>query len=223
MTRYLPKNAHQIFERDQFTFKKLKESHSTQEIEQIKTDFQTTWQAWKALQLDVFEELSPIFSFEKPKVESWTNGWNLRNHFWAAYRLTEQPNSNACLAVLFNRKQLQVYLMYQHYRSEQRVGDALSYNQSLNLLPEWSQTLDLSDYYIWPQQEHELVDHLLLRDYLKDSEKQAALKAQALQKSFQIGKIRYTTEDLGDEKALILNGLKDLMPLFQTIIDKNKP
>lgn len=220
MTQRLPKNAHQIFEREHFTFKKIKETHNPTEVEQIKLAYKETWQAWKALQLDVFASLSAVGSFEKPKIESWTNGWILRNHFWAAYRLSDAPNSNACLAVLFNRKQLQIYLMYQRYRSEQRSGDIETYNAMLAHLPSWSEAIDLHDYYIWPQQEHELVDHLLLHDYLVDAEKQAALQAQAYEKSFQLGKIRYTTNDLGDEKAFILQGFKELTPLLQTIINQ---
>ena len=32
MTHYLPKNAHRIFEREQFTFKQLKENRTSEEI-----------------------------------------------------------------------------------------------------------------------------------------------------------------------------------------------
>lgn len=218
MTHYLPQNAHQIFEREQFTFKQLKENRTSEEIEQIKLQYKEFWQAWKELQLAVFEELSADFSFEKPKIESWTNGWNLRNHFWSAYRLTDEPNSNACLAVLLNRKQLQVYLMYQHYKSDLRVGDAQTYNQVLSQLAEWSKTVNLTDYYIWPQQENELENHLLLTDYLADNQKQVELAKSIEQTSFQIGKLYYTSEILNDEKTFILEGFKEMMPLFQRII-----
>nr|WP_227011174.1 glucose-6-phosphate 1-dehydrogenase family protein [Enterococcus wangshanyuanii] len=46
----------------------------------------------------------------------------MRSHFWSAYRSSEHQKENACLAVLLNQKQFQVYLMFQHYKSEQQAG-----------------------------------------------------------------------------------------------------
>ncbi|MGI6156280.1 MAG: HI_0552 family protein, partial [Enterococcus lemanii] len=43
----LPANYAKIFKRDCFTFKQLKEQLSTEEIEQIKIEYKTVWQAWK--------------------------------------------------------------------------------------------------------------------------------------------------------------------------------
>lgn len=109
----LPQNYAQIFERDCFTFKQLKEQLSPEEIDSIKEQYKTVWQAWKELHLSIYSQLE--HTFERPKIESWTNGWNLRNHFWAAYRLKGAQNQNACLGVLINRKQLQIYFMFQHF------------------------------------------------------------------------------------------------------------
>ncbi len=47
--------------------------------------------------------------------------------------------------------------MFQHYKSEERAGSVVAYNQLLNRLEAWSQTIDCEGYYIWPQEEHELV------------------------------------------------------------------
>lgn len=82
-----------------------------------------------------------------------------------------------CLSSSFvESKQYQIYLMYQHYKSEERYGSIAAYNQLLAILKEWSKTVDIKDYYIWPQPEHELDDHLALSDYLSDTKKQEELK-----------------------------------------------
>ncbi|MHC5269833.1 HI_0552 family protein [Enterococcus sp. LJL98] len=218
----LPPNAHQIFEREIFTFKQLKTQHSVEEIETIKEQYKVIWQQWKALHLAIFNELETEAFFSKPKVESWTNGWNLRNHFWAAYRSTEQPNSNACIGVLLNKKQLQVYLLFQHYRSETRVGTNDHYNQLLSSIPTWSQQVDLTDYHIWPQQEHELTDHLLLQSYLDSIDEQKKLHEQVMDTSFQLGKIIYSKDGITDEKAFILQGIRELQVLLEEAIQAKK-
>ena len=108
--------------------------------------------------------------------------------------------------------------MYQHYKSDLRVGDTQTYNQALSQLTDWSKTVNLTDYYIWPQQENELENHLLLTDYLADNQKQVELANLIEQTSFQIGKLHDTSETLNNEKTFILEGFKELMPLFQRII-----
>ncbi|MTD41992.1 hypothetical protein GIX45_25890 [Erwinia sp. CPCC 100877] len=204
----------QLFERDLFTFKQLKEYKTAEEIEQIKIDYKTRWQRWKTLQLQVAEQLPAEFRISKPKIESWTNGWNLRNHFWSAYRSSECQNENACLAVLLNRKQYQIYLMFQHYKSEKRTGSSEEYNQLLERLPEWSRQVDLTDYYIWPQVEHELTDHLPLSVYLADEKKQVELKKALAGKTFQIGKLLFKTKQVPDVEQVTVATLRELAPLY---------
>ena len=128
----------------------------------------------------------------KPKIESWTNGWNLRSHFWSAYRREDRQNENACLAVLLNQKQYQIYLMYQHYKSDTREGSVEGYNQLLSLLQEWSTQVAIEDYYIWPQPENELEDHLPLSVYLSDKSKQEELRETMGDRTFQLGKLFFS-------------------------------
>lgn len=209
----LAQNYAQIFKRDCFTFKQLKEQLSTEEIEQIKIEYKTVWQAWKELHLTIYSQFEK--TFERPKIESWTNGWNLRNHFWAAYRLKDAPKSNACLGVLINRKQLQIYLMFQHYKSEQRVGLATDYNQLLQQIPTWSQTVDCRHYQIWPQQEHELDDHLPLSTYLNTPVLQEQLEKEIIDTSFQLGKVYYHDVPTEEIEQVITKALRELLPLLQ--------
>lgn len=74
----LTNDMYTIFDRNEFSFKKLKEQYSEEEIAQIKAQFKDVWQIWKEVNLNVSQQLS---QFAKVHVESWTNGWNLRNHY----------------------------------------------------------------------------------------------------------------------------------------------
>ncbi len=99
----LGKSDYQLFDRPIYAFKQLKESHPTDKIEQIKKEYKEHWQKWKEIQLQTAALLPDMYGMSKPKIESWTNGWNLRSHFWSAYRSESRQDENACLAVLLNQ------------------------------------------------------------------------------------------------------------------------
>ncbi|GAA2907603.1 HI_0552 family protein [Enterococcus pseudoavium] len=204
----------QVLDREIYTFKQLKERYSADEIDQVKQDYKKHWQKWKKLQQIVAQSLPSDYHLEKPKIESWTNGWHLRNHFWSAYRDPQHRNQNACLAVLLNKKQFQVYLMFQHYKSAERNGGSEAYNKLVNLLYEWSQHVDSSDYYIWPQVEHELVDHLSLTDFLADQKQPEVLLNTLEGRTFQIGKLFFKTTKITDIEELTRQSLEELAPLY---------
>lgn len=204
----------QLFERDFFTFKQLKERYPNEAIEEIKQKYKAHWQQWKAIQLAVAQALPEDYQMEKPKIESWTNGWNLRSHFWSAYRDPQHINQNACLAVLLNKKQFQVYLMFQHYKSEERHGSLAKYNDLLEVLPEWSQSVAINDYYIWPQVEHELEDHLPLTEFLADHSQPEKLRLAMEDRSFQLGKLLFKTASIPNIVQETAQTIKELAPLY---------
>ncbi len=84
--------------------------------------------------------------------------------------------------------------MFQEYKSETRQGTQEQYNQLLAYLPKWSKQVDVSDYYIWPQQEHELTDHLPLKNYLADTQVQQRFQDEVNQQTFQLGKLFFRAE-----------------------------
>lgn len=207
-----------LFDRSTFSFKQLKETYSADEIEQIKCAYKTNWQQWKKLNQEITSLFSGDLAMLQPKVESWTNGWNIRNHFWCAYRSSNRKEENACLATLLNKKQYQVYLMFQHYKSDQRNGSIEEYNALLEQINEWSQAIDIQHYFIWPQVEHELEDHLPLSEYLASKELQRSFKEQLLDRTFQIGRL-YLTEDLPliDCEKQTVATLEELARLYKKI------
>ena len=215
----LMKEDYQLFDRDNYAFKQLKEIHTPDEVEQIKQEYKAHWQKWKEIQLQTAALLPDTYGMSKPKIESWTNGWNLRSHFWSAYRSESRQDENACLAVLLNQKQYQIYLMYQHYKSDTREGSVEGYNQ-LSLLQEWSTQVAIEEYYIWPQPENELEDHLPLSVYLSDKSKQEELRETMGNRTFQLGKLFFSPNEYTNIEEKTAEALKELAPLYHAI--KNK-
>ena len=216
----LMKEDYQLFDRDNYAFKQLKEIHTPDEVEQIKQEYKAHWQKWKEIQLQTAALLPDTYGMSKPKIESWTNGWNLRSHFWSAYRSESRQDENACLAVLLNQKQYQIYLMYQHYKSDTREGSVEGYNQLLSLLQEWSTQVAIEDYYIWPQPENELEDHLPLSVYLSDKSKQEELRETMGNRTFQLGKLFFSPNEYTNIEEKTAEALKELAPLYHAIKKK---
>ena len=215
----LMKEDYQLFDRDNYAFKQLKEIHTPDEVELIKQEYKAHWQKWKEIQLQTAALLPDTYGMSKPKIESWTNGWNLRSHFWSAYRSEDRQNENACL-VLLNQKQYQIYLMYQHYKSDTREGSVEGYNQLLSLLQEWSTQVAIEDYYIWPQPENELEDHLPLSAYLSDKSKQEELRETMGDRTFQLGKLFFSPNEYTNIEEKTAEALKELAPLYHAIKKK---
>lgn len=216
----LMKEDYQLFDRDNYAFKQLKEIHTPDEVELIKQEYKAHWQKWKEIQLQTAALLPDTYGMSKPKIESWTNCWNLRSHFWSAYRSEDRQNENACLAVLLNQKQYQIYLMYQHYKSDTREGSVEGYNQLLSLLQEWSTQVAIEDYYIWPQPENELEDHLPLSAYLSDKSKQEELRETMGDRTFQLGKLFFSPNEYTNIEEKTAEALKELAPLYHAIKKK---
>ena len=216
----LMKEDYQLFDRDNYAFKQLKEIHTPDEVEQIKQEYKAHWQKWKEIQLQTAALLPDMYGMSKPKIESWTNGWNLRSHFWSAYRSESRQDENACLAVLLNQKQYQIYLMYQHYKSDTREGSVEGYNQLLSLLQEWSTQVAIEEYYIWPQPENELEDHLPLSVYLSDKSKQEELRETMGDRTFQLGKLFFSPNEYTNIEEKTAEALKELAPLYHAIKKK---
>lgn len=204
-----------IFDQPEFSFKKIKESHSPAEVAELKASFKNVWQIWKKVNETVASQL-PENKFAKVHVESWTNGWNLRDHFWASYRLAYLANANPCLGVMLDKKQLQVYLMFQHYKSEQRQGTPQEYDQLLTEIPAWAKKLDLSHWYLWDKNEMELADHMSLAHYLSEQQLQQRFNAEAQKTSFLLGKFAFRDQNqVDDMEKYILDALLQLTPLYE--------
>lgn len=204
-----------LFEQPEFSFKKLKTEKSTSEITALKTNYQTHWQKWKHLN----QMVTLPSAFAVPKVESWTNGWNLRNHFWCAYRSSLRQQEATCLATLLNQKQFQIYLMYQHYKSDARYKTKSEYNQVLEQVPRWAERHEIGSFYIWDNAEPELHTHLPLAEYLADPAYQNAFRAhlEATDSTFQLGALFYAPGPIVSVTEKIAGYLQALAELYDAI------
>ena len=213
----LTKEMYKIFDQPEFSFKKIKENKTSQEVDKLKTQFKEVWQVWKQVNQSVAKQL-PEGLVAKVHVESWTNGWNLRDHYWASYRLAKFADCNPCIGVMIDKKQFQVYLMFQHYKSEKRQGSVEKYNQLLKDIPTWSENLNLDNWYIWDKDDMEFNDHLLLSNYLKNNTLRKSFNEKANQTSFLVGKFAFRDVDKIDNmEEFILAGIKEILPLYEKI------
>ena len=118
----LTENMFAIFDQPEFSFKKIKENHSPEEVADLKEKFKAVWQVWKRVNQTVASQL-PTDQFAKVHVESWTNGWNLRDHYWASYRLASLADYNPCIGAMLdihnhcksNRYQCSIHITYWLY------------------------------------------------------------------------------------------------------------
>lgn len=213
----LTEEMYEIFDQSEFSFKKIKENKTPKEVDELKAQFKEVWQVWKQINQNVAKQL-PEGLFSKVHVESWTNGWNLRDHYWASYRLAKFADYNPCIGVMLDKKQLQVYLMFQHYKSEKRNGSVEEYNQLLKDIPDWSKNLNLDNWYIWDKDDMEFNNHLLLHDYLKNNTIRESFDKKATQTSFLVGKFAFRSENrINNVEDFILSVIKELLPLYEKL------
>ena len=59
-----------LFNREIFTFKQLKEQQTSAEIDALKQTYKQHWEKWKALNLAITQGLPAELGITKPKIES---------------------------------------------------------------------------------------------------------------------------------------------------------
>ena len=123
---------------------------------------------------------------------------------------------------MLDKKQLQVYLMFQHYKSEKRRMAPEQYNKLLADIPSWSKQVDLQDWYIWNgEMSSEFDKHTKLNDYLKQSDIQTQFKSDLKDATFLIGKFIFRDQqhDVNMED-FITQAIMDLAPLYENLDKK---
>lgn len=116
---------------------------------------------------------------------------------------------------MLDKKQLQVYLMFQHYKSEKRGDNPEQYNELLADIPTWAKNRKINNWYLWDKNEMEFADHLSLSEYLADTKKQTLFNEEAVKTSFLLGKFAFRNQDQVKEmEEFILKGIEQLLPLY---------
>ncbi|MDU4452735.1 MAG: HI_0552 family protein [Haemophilus parainfluenzae] len=118
-----------------------------EDIPAIKADYKLHWDNWKAIIQEVAKQLGTPFA--KPHIESWTNGWQVRAHFFA-YR---------------------VCLDWHCYRADRSQINVQQYNQWLDQF----NFKQFADFDIWREDESEYDD---FRQVKNISEKDLLLRSE---------------------------------------------
>ena len=134
-----------------FQFAQMK-NFCPEDIAKIKADYKREWDKWKTLSLQVADELGAPFA--KPHIESWTNGWQVRAHFFAFFKYEFNQHSAAILSVILNRRRLSVSLDWHCYRADRSRINVQQYNQWLDDFD----TVRYEDFDIWRGDESEYAD-----------------------------------------------------------------
>lgn len=187
-----------------FQFAQMKK-FCPEQIPQIKADYKREWEEWKACILQVSQQLGAPFA--KPHIESWTNGWQVRAHFFAYFKYEFNQNSAAILSVLLNRRRLQVCLDWHCYRADRSQINLQQYNQ-------WLDNLDknqFADWEIWRGDESEYDDfrkvkQLVEQDWLLRSDNDFWCIGRNIEKSAldKINPVEFITESI-----------RNLLPLYE--------
>lgn len=187
-----------------FQFAQMKK-FCPEQIPQIKADYKREWEEWKACILQVSQQLGSPFA--KPHIESWTNGWQVRAHFFAYFKYEFNQNSAAILSVLLNRRRLQVCLDWHCYRADRSQINLQQYNQ-------WLDNLDknqFAEWEIWRGDESEYDDfrqvkQLVEQDWLLRSDEDFWCIGRNIEKSA-LGRI--------NPVEFITESIRNLLPLYE--------
>ncbi|WP_040977161.1 HI_0552 family protein [Necropsobacter massiliensis] len=141
----------ELFRLPFFQFAQMKK-FCPEDIPRIKADYKRHWDHWKRCILQVAGELGTPFA--KPHIESWTNGWQVRGHFFAYFKYEFNLNSAAILSVILNSRRLSVSLDWHCYRADRSQISLAQYNR-------WLENLDFQRYAqfdIWRGDDSEYAD-----------------------------------------------------------------
>ncbi|WP_032092471.1 HI_0552 family protein [Necropsobacter rosorum] len=176
-----------------------------EDIPRIKADYKFRWDNWKRCILQVAGELGTPFA--KPHIESWTNGWQVRGHFFAYFKYEFNLNSAAILSVILNSRRLSVSLDWHCYRADRSQIGVAQYNR-------WLDDLDVqryADFDIWRGDESEYADFRQLKQLGA-----ADLTLRDEQDFWCIGKnVEKAQLDDIDAVAFIADNIRALAPLYE--------
>ncbi len=187
-----------------FQFAQMKK-FCPEDIPRIKADYKRQWDNWKRCILQVAGELGTPFA--KPHIESWTNGWQVRGHFFAYFKYEFNLNSAAILSVILNSRRLSVSLDWHCYRADRSQISLVQYNR-------WLENLDFQRYAqfdIWRGDDSEYADFRQVGQF--DA---ADLTLRDDNDFWCIGKnVEKAQLDDIDAVAFIARTIRDLTPLYE--------
>ncbi|QLB21143.1 hypothetical protein A6B43_06215 [Vespertiliibacter pulmonis] len=147
----------ELFDIPFFQFSQLKK-YCPEDIPLIKARYKAEWENWKKIHLAVHSQLGALFA--KPHIEKWCNGWQVRAHFFAYYKLELNQYSAVILSVILNRRRLSVRLDWHSYRANRSLVSLHQYNQWLDKLNRQK----YANFDIWRNDESEYANFRTLKE-----------------------------------------------------------
>lgn len=152
-----------LFELPFFQFRQW-HLHAPEELEAVKAAYKNAWQNWCAVIRHTATLLQTSGNqFATPHIERWSNGWQLRAHFFAFFKYQTYQDSAAILSIILNRRRLSVSLDWHAYRANRSIYPLESYQQWAALLnTDHHLRQQYAAYELWQDTDNEYADYLTL-------------------------------------------------------------
>ncbi|MDO5091487.1 MAG: HI_0552 family protein [Cardiobacteriaceae bacterium] len=186
-----------------FQFAQLRR-YAPEAIPQIKADYKTAWENWRALILQVAADLGEPYA--PPHIERWCNGWQVRAHFFAYFKYRDWQGSAAILSILLNRRRLTASLDWHCYKAGISTTTLAHYNR-------WPDALDANayaDFELW----HGAADEYA--DYPGVVDAAPRIRFREAEDFYCIGKhLERDALDNHDARRWLVDTLQRLTPLYE--------
>ena len=99
-------------------------------IEGVKAQYRSAWTDWRDFVLAVQAALAAQgIVFAAPHIERWCNGWQVRAHFFAFFKLPGFERDAPILSLILNRQRFTVSLDWHAYKAAQSHISLVQYHQ----------------------------------------------------------------------------------------------
>lgn len=129
----------------------------------IKESHKQLWQIFKSFILTLYKSLP--HDFAKPHIESWCNGWQIRNHYFAYFKYECYLANAPIISVIFNKQRLMVQLDWHDYKSKFSHSTVSQFNNWLNHID----VADFADFYYYHCQVSEYDELIPIGQFCIDS------------------------------------------------------
>ena len=113
-------------------FSQIKELklHYPDDIDSIKQNHKSTWDIFKNFILSIYQNLPN--NIAKPHVESWCNGGQIRNHYFAYFKDKNFIQNAPIISILLNKKRFIIQLDWHAYKAKTSKSTLQKYHNWLN-------------------------------------------------------------------------------------------
>ena len=109
----------QVLQQPFYQFAQMKQ-FAPESIEGVKAQYRAAWTDWRDFVLAVQAALAAQgIVFAAPHIERWCNGWQVRAHFFAFFKLPGFERDAPILSLILNRQRFTVSLDWHAYKAAQ--------------------------------------------------------------------------------------------------------